>query len=59
MLGRFELLVEVVDTGDEPLRKIALLASLKTGTYQEMQEMWASAYEKCNKPDSCGIEFTE
>ncbi len=57
---RYELLVEVVETGDESLRKIVLLVLPQKGTYYEMEEMWTNTYEKSSIQSGClCIEFIE
>lgn len=56
---RYELLVEVVEIGDESLRRILLLVLPKKGSYYEMEEMWAIAYNKSVQDGSYRIEFIQ
>ena len=59
-LGRHELLIEVIETGDSSLRKICLLVSEQKGTRKEMEELWNSTYKKAVDSGSLytiGIKF--
>ena len=56
----YELQIEVVDLGDEPLREIRTFVSSRKGESWEMEQLWATAYTKAIKSGSLfttGIVF--
>ncbi len=58
-LGKSQLWIQVYDINQSSFTKVFWIVLKKSGIRADIQALWNAAYEKCDKPDSWGIEFVE